>query len=603
MAVHAGPRSHGGLSSLAKTERPVSARATVARLTRYLKPHRAQVAVGTLWVIASSAASAATPALTGHMVDVAIAAARSHAGHGGLIVPGLALASASIFGWLAARQQILTLGTAGQYALFDARGDIIAKIEQLDIGFFESVESGDLMSRLVNDISQVDSFLSQVLRRLLSAATGLLMTLAAMMWVSWRLALATLLVVPVMLGVTRLFGMIARRAFRARQEALGDVSTTLAEELGGIKTAQAFNRTDRNRDVFAQRNAANRDASVNAAVVASAFSPVLALVSTVATALVAGLGGYLAAQHLLTVGVVVAFLSYARQFFNVTSQLSSLYSDTQAALAGGERVFSLLDAPVHVADEPGAAVLGELEGRVEYRGVHFAYASGPEVLHGVDLVIERGETLAIVGATGAGKTTLANLLPRFYDPSQGSVLVDGIDVRTATMRSLRAHFGIVLQDPFLFAGTIAENIRYGSLDASDSSVREAANVAGALEFIEALPDGFDTQIGERGATLSTGQRQLIAFARAIVGDPAILILDEATSSVDTRTELLIQRGLRRILEGRTAVIIAHRLSTIRDAHRIVVMDSGRIAEQGDYASLLSAGGLFAALHDAQFSAR
>jgi ATP-binding cassette subfamily B protein/subfamily B ATP-binding cassette protein MsbA len=536
------------------------------------------------------------------MIDVALAAARSHAGQAGLVLPGLALASASILGWLATRQQILTLGTAGQYALFDARGDIMAKIEQLDVGFFESVESGDLMSRLVNDINQVDSFLSQVMRRLLSAATALVVTLVAMLWVNWQLALATLLVVPVMLGVTRLFGLIARRAFRARQEALGDVSTTLAEELGGIKVAQAFNRVDRNRGVFAERNAANRDASVSAAVVSSAFSPVLALVSTIATALVAGAGGYLAARQLLTVGVVVAFLSYARQFFNVVSQLSSLYSDTQAALAGGERVFALLDSPVHVADEPDAAALGRLNGRIEYRAVHFSYASGPEVLHGIDLLVEPGETLAIVGATGAGKTTLANLLPRFYDPTAGAVLIDGNDVRAVSMRTLRSNFGIVLQDPFLFAGTIAENIRYGALGATDAQVHRAAEIAGAREFIDALPDGFETPIGERGATMSTGQRQLIAFARAIVGDPPVLILDEATSSVDTRTELLIQRGLRSILEGRTAIIIAHRLSTIRDADRIVVMESGRIAEQGDYTSLLAAKGAFAALHDAQFSA-
>jgi ATP-binding cassette subfamily B protein/subfamily B ATP-binding cassette protein MsbA len=591
----------GRLSSLAKTDKPASARATAVRLSRYLAPYWRQLALGGSWIVVSSAASALTPALTGHIIDTATRAASTHGGTGSLVVPGLLLVGASILGWFATRQQIYTLGTAGQRALFDARADVIAKIEQLDVAFFESVESGDLMSRLINDISQVDSFLSQVFRRVISATLGLVATLAAMLWVDWRLALATLLVVPLMLGVTRLFGAIARRAFRQRQEAIGDVSATLAEELGGIKVAQAFNRIDRNRTEFTQRNAANRDASVSAAAVSSAFSPVLALISTIATALVAAFGGFLAAQHAITIGVVVAFLSYARQFFNAVSQLSSLYSDTQAALAGGERVFGLLDTPVQVTEPPNAEEFDHVEGRIELRDVRFSYGTGPEILHGIDLSIAPGETLAIVGATGAGKTTLVNLVPRFYDPTSGSVLIDGRDIREVGIHSLRSHFGVVLQEPFLFSGTIAENIRYGAPDANEQQVREAATIAGALDFIERLPEGLDSLVGERGSTLSTGQRQLIAFARAIVGDPAILILDEATSSVDTRTELLIQQGLRRILEGRTALIIAHRLSTIRDADRIVVIDGGGIAEQGDYASLLAAHGPFAALHAAQFS--
>jgi len=456
------------------------------------------------------------------------------------------------------------------------------------------------MSRLINDISMVDSFLGQTFRRLLGAAVGLTMTLAAMFWYDWQLSVAMLFVVPIMIGVTRLFGVIARRVFRERQEAIGDVSATLAEELDGIKVAQAFNRTDRNRSLFTERNAANRDANVNAAVVASAFSPVLALISAIATALVAALGGYFAARQIITIGVVVAFFSYARQFFNSISQLSSLYSDTLEALAGGERVFSLLDTPVEITDRLDSAALPRVEGHVEFKCVHFAYHTGPEILHGVDLVVEPGETLAIVGSTGAGKTTLINLVPRFYDPTQGEILIDGHNLRSVTLSSLRANFGIVLQDPFLFSGTVADNIRYGKLEATDQEVRRAAGVAGGLAFIDGLPDGFDTQVSERGATLSTGQRQLIAFARAIVTDPAILILDEATSSVDTRTEMLIQRGLRNILQGRTALIIAHRLSTVRDADRIVVVDAGKIVEEGTYPKLLAAGGAFTRLHEAQF---
>jgi ATP-binding cassette, subfamily B, multidrug efflux pump len=598
--AHRGPSGGGSLRSLVKDDRPTSARATIERLSRYLLPYRRDVAIGAVWVVLSSTASAATPALTGHIIDVATTTAASHGSPNALIVPGLALVSAAIFAWLATRQQIFMLGTAGQRALFDARNDVIAKIERLDVSYFEEVESGNLMSRLINDISQVDSFLSQGFRRLLSSSVGLAATLGAMLWVNWQLAVATLLVVPIMIGVTRLFGVIARRAFRERQEAIGDVSATLAEELGGIKVAQAFNRTDRNRTQFTVRNAANRDANVSAAVVSSAFSPVLAVISAIATAMVAALGGYFAMKQLVTIGVVVAFFSYARQFFNSVSQLSSLYSDTQSALAGGERVFGLLDTPVHVADAPDALEMGRALGAIEYEDVRFAYRSGPEILHGIDLDIAPGETIAIVGPTGAGKTTLVNLVARFYDPTSGVVRLDGVDLRQVTLSSLRRNFGVVLQDPFLFSGTIAENIRYGSPDARIEDVRSAARIAGALEFIDSLDDGFETQVSERGSTLSTGQRQLIAFARAIVGDPAILILDEATSSVDTRTEVLIQRGLKNILTGRTSLIIAHRLSTVRDADRIIVIEDGSIAEQGTYAELMAADGAFASLYLAQF---
>ncbi|MDH4140855.1 MAG: ABC transporter ATP-binding protein/permease, partial [Coriobacteriia bacterium] len=473
-------------------------------------------------------------------------------------------------------------------------------VHQLSVGFFETTESGDLMSRLINDIEQVNSFLSQSLRRVLGASLGLFTTLAAMFIVEWRLAVATLLVLPIMWATARLFGIIARRAFRRRQEAIGDVSATLAEELAGVKVAQAFDRTGLNRSEFISRNTANRDANITASAVSSAFSPVLSIISTGATALVAGFGGWLAIRDVVTIGVVVAFFNYARQFFNAVSQLSSLYAETQAALAGGERVFDLLDTAPDVADEPGAKPLGRIEGKVDFENVSFTYATGSEVLSDIDLTVDPGATLAIVGVTGAGKTTLANLVPRFFDPTSGRVLVDGHDVRHITLGSLRSNLGIVMQEPFLFTGTIAENIRYGRIDASDEEVREAASAVHALDFIERLPDGLETQVGERGATLSTGQRQLIAFARAILADPAILILDEATSSVDTRTELLIQDALRHILADRTALIIAHRLSTVRDADRVVVIEDGRIIEDGTYGLLLAAGGAFSRLHVAQF---
>ncbi len=594
-------RGQGSLSSLAKRDRARDARASAGRLIGYLRPHGGQVAFAFVWLVLSSLNTAASPAITGWIVDTAVA---SHAAGGAtarLAVPIVVLFVSTLAGWYSQRMQILVLGTVGQKALFTLREQVFAKIQDLSVAFFERTESGDLMSRLINDIEQVNSFLAQGFRRVLGSALGFIATLVGMLFVSWRLALVTLLVVPLMVLASRLFGSLARRVFRRRQEAIGEVSASLAEEIGGIKVAQAFVRTERNASDFSERNAVNRDASISASAVSSAFPPVLAVISAVSTALVAGYGGWLATNGLVSIGVVVAFFGYSRSFFNAVSQLSSLWAETQSALAGGERVFDLLDTVAEVADAPDATDIGRVRGDVAFEAVSFAYGTGPTVLKDIDLHVEPGTTLAIVGPTGAGKTTVVNLIARFYDPTAGRVLVDGRDVRAATLASLRRNLGVVLQEPFLFSGTIAENIRYGRLDATDDEVRAAAEASRAATFIDRLPDGIDTPVGERGALLSTGQRQLVAFARAVLADPAILILDEATSSVDTLTEVLIQDALRTILAGRTAFVIAHRLSTVRDADRIVVIDAGRIAEEGTYAQLLAAGGLFSRLHEAQFT--
>ncbi|MDA3936297.1 MAG: ABC transporter ATP-binding protein [Actinomycetota bacterium] len=594
--------AHGvSLRSLAKDDRPAATLSALKRLLGYLVPFKRELAIAMLWLLVSSAANAASPALTGTIIDRAVAAASEGGSADVLTLPVALVLTAAIVGWWAQRMQILVLGTIGQKALFTVREQVFAKIQDLSVAFFDDNESGDLMSRLINDIETLNSFLSQGFRRVLSATLSIVATLIGMMLVDTHLALATLAVVPFMLGTTTLFGLIARRAFRARQEAIGDVSSALAEELAGIKVAQAFNRVETNRQVFSDRNAANRDANITASAVSSAFSPALALISATATALVAAYGGWLAATDVVTIGVVVAFFAYARSFFNAVTQLSSLYAETQSALAGGERVFALLDTAPLVQDLPNAHVLGRAKGDVSLRGVTFRYGTGNTVLKDINLDVAAGQSVAVVGPTGAGKTTLINLVARFYDPVEGSVEVDGHDLRNITMASLRRNMGIVLQEPFLFTGTIRENIAYGSPDASDVDVVTAASNAQALEFIELLSEGLDTVVGERGATLSTGQRQLIAFARALLADPAILILDEATSSVDTRTELLIQEALGRILKGRTALIIAHRLSTVRDADRIVVVEDGHIVEDGTYDALMAAGGRFADLHAAQFS--
>lgn len=594
-------RGQGSLKSLAKRDRAKDARASASRLLGYLRPHKMQVVFAFGWLVLSSLNTAASPAITGWIVDTALAGQRAGGETGRLVLPVIILLVSTVAGWYSQRMQILVLGTVGQKALFALREEVFAKIQDLSVAFFERTESGDLMSRLINDIEQVNSFLAQGFRRVLGAALGFTATLVGMLLVSWRLALVTLLVVPLMVVASRLFGSLARRVFRRRQEAIGDVSASLAEELAGVKVAQAFVRTDRNLSDFSGRNAVNRDANISASAVSSAFPPVLAVISAASTALVAGYGGWLATSGIVTIGVVVAFFGYSRSFFNAVSQLSSLWAETQSALAGGERVFELLDTVSEVCDAPDATDIGRAGGDVVFESVCFSYGTGPEVLHDLDLHVEAGTTLAIVGPTGAGKTTLVNLLARFYDPTVGRVLVGGHDLRAVTLASLRRNLGVVLQDPFLFAGTIADNIRYGRLDATDDEVRAAAEASRATNFIDRLPDGIDTPVGERGALLSTGQRQLVAFARAVLANPSILILDEATSSVDTRTELLIQDALRTISEGRTAFVIAHRLSTVRDADRIIVIEDGSIAEEGTYGQLLAAGGLFSRLHEAQFA--
>jgi ATP-binding cassette, subfamily B, multidrug efflux pump len=580
----------------APQERASDRGATTRRLVGELRPYGRSLSLVLVLVVVGALGQAGGPWLIGRAIDENIL---------GNDPPGLFRTMALLFGvyvvsTLAQRGQIRQVGTVGQSVLASMRERIFERLQSLPLGYFDRRPVGDLMSRVTNDVDTLNQLLSQGLTQLLGSLFSLIGIVIAMLVLDWRLALVCFAIIPIMLLTNVFFARRARRAFRTTRETVGDITAGLQEEIVGVREAQAFNRTQTNIERFRERNAANRAANVQAVAITSAFAPAIDVLSTLATAVVIGYGGYLVVMGTLTVGLLTAFLIYVQQFFRPIQLASQVYTQAQAALAGAERIYNILDEEPEPSDPPGAERLGEVEGRITFEEVSFAYEPGRPVLHDVGFDIEPGHTVALVGPTGAGKTTIANLIPRFYDATGGSVRVDGHDVRRVERRSLRRHIATVLQEPFLFSGTVAENIGYGRMDASREEIEAAARAVSAHGFISALPEGYDTTLGTGGGTLSGGQRQLVSFARAVLADPRILILDEATSNIDTRTEALIQEALGTLLRGRTSVVIAHRLSTIRNADQILVVESGRIAERGTHASLLTSGGLYANLYRSQF---
>ena len=568
----------------------------VLQLLTFLRPFRRRMLMAALLMVVASALSLASP----YLIKVAIDQPIAQGDMAGLTRIALLIVATLVGLYLASAGQQYLLSWVGERVLANLRAQLFAHLQALPLGYHDTHIIGVTLTRVISDVAVINELLSQGLMTMFADTLLLVGIVGVMLGMSPRLALFTFSVVPLMVLVTILFARRAKVAFRETRSRLAALVGDLAESLSGMRVIQAFAQEDASRERFDEVNRENRDAYVEAMSLSFVYIPSVEFLGMLATAIVLWVGGTAVARGELTLGVVVAFLAYVSRFFQPIQELSQLYTTMQAAMAGGERVLELLNTEPEIRDEPDAIDMPPIAGRVELRDVSFSYRGETRVLHRVNLVIEEGQTVALVGPTGAGKTSIANLIARLYDVTEGAVWIDGLDVRRVAQQSLRRQMGLVPQDPFLFSGTIADNIRFGCPDADDEAVEGAARMANAHDFICALPNGYQTEILEGGVNLSVGQRQLICIARAVLADPRILILDEATASVDTVTEMLIQEAMARLLQGRTAVVIAHRLSTILHADLICVVQDGRIIERGRHHELLAQGGLYRDLYERQF---
>ena len=593
-----GPRPGGPMGMVGPTVTVSNKRGLLMRIWQYLRPYRWRMALVAVLVVATSVLGLAGPFLMGRAIDKYITSGD---------LPGLARITALLAvlylttiaaTWL----QMVLMVRISQLSIRDLRNDLFASLQRLPLRYYDSRQHGELMSRVTNDADTISGAMSESVPQLINSSISVVGAGAMMFALSWQMAIAALITFPLVALSLRLIGIRTRQGFRDRQQRLGQLNGLVEETISGQKVVLICRQQPYVTRQFTAANNSLRQAAVAATIYVGLMGPVMGVFRNLGFAILAGAGGYLVVIGLTTIGTVAAFMNYADHFNRPLVQLANLYASVQMALAGAERVFAVIDEAPEPPDSPDAWPLEQTDGAVTFDHVTFGYQHEHPVLTDVSFTVEPHQTVALVGPTGAGKTTIINLLTRFYDVDSGRILLDGRDIRHIRRDSLRRALGIVLQDTFLFSGTVRDNIRYGRLEASDAEVEDAARRANADGFIRCLPHGYDTVLSEAGGSLSEGQRQLLAIARTLLADPAVLVLDEATSSVDTRTEVHLQHAMRQLMQGRTCFVIAHRLNTIREADVIFVVEGGRIVERGTHDALLAQRGAYYRLYQASFGA-